>query len=623
MENYYGEMDSMCGIAGWVNFFNNINNDNGIIEKMTNTLAFRGPDATGYYNTSNVLFGHKRLIVVDPEGGKQPMRKVINGREYAIIYNGELYNTEDLRKELIKEGYGFVAYSDTEVLLTAYISWGIDCIKKLNGIFAFAIYDVREQRVFLGRDPMGVKPLFYTIKDNNFIFGSELKVLLAHPFVEAKIDNDGIRELFALGPAISEGCGVYKDIKEIPPAHMAIVTKGNFKLEEYWSLKANEFNESEKEATDHVRELLVDAIKRQLVGDVPLCTFLSGGLDSSAISAIVAGEYKKNNKTLTTYSIDYEDNDKYFQSSLFQPTSDQFWALEMSKFINSNHKTVVIKHEELVDYLREATLAKDLPGMADVDSSLYLFSKEVRKDYVIALSGECADELFGGYPWFTNDDMRFVKTFPWSRFINERNAILNDNYKALNIAAYADEQYNKSLKKVPHLEGESPLDYRMRELFYLNIKWFMVNLLNRKDRMSMANSLEVRVPFADYRLVEYAFNIPTEIKLLRGREKGLLRAALEGILPQEIIYRKKSPYPKTHNPIYTSMVCSKMGKILEDSNSPILEIIDKKKVKEIVDTRGEAFKVPWYGQLMTGPQLIAYLIQMNTWLTEYKVDIIK
>ncbi|MDU2155556.1 asparagine synthase C-terminal domain-containing protein, partial [Clostridium sp.] len=282
---------------------------------------------------------------------------------------------------------------------------------------------------------------------------------------------------------------------------------------------------------------------------------------------------------------------------------------------------VVLNHRDLVNALDDAVFGRDLPGMADVDSSLYLFCKEVKKDFVIALSGECADELFGGYPWFTNEEMINANTFPWSRFIGERKAILSPDLKNLKIEEVAQTAYNDTLKEVPHLSGESKLEHRMRELFYLNLRWFMVNLLNRKDRMSMANSLEVRVPFADYRLVEYAFNIPSNIKLLEGREKGLLRKSLEGILPESIIYRKKSPYPKTHNPIYTEMVCNKMTKILNDKSSPILDIIDKTKVKEIVDTQGSSYKTPWYGQLMTGPQMIAYLIQVNNWLKSYNVKL--
>ena len=612
----------MCGIAGWVNFSESLKSNSKIIKKMTETLEKRGPDSEGIYESENVLLGHRRLIVVDPEGGEQPMIKIINGSKYVLVYNGELYNTEELRKSLLEEGYFFDSYSDTEVLLMSYIAWGVNCIKKFNGIFAFAIYDEEKERVFLARDQMGVKPLFYSINNKNIIFASEIKAILANPMVNAQIDREGITELFALGPAVAPGKAIYKNILEIAPANCLLISKENIKVWEYWKVTLEENKETVEEAAEHVRLLLFDAIKRQLVGDVPICTFLSGGLDSSAISAIAAEEFRNRGKILNTYSIDYKDNEKYFKSSLFQPTSDKYWAFRVAEFIKSNHKNVVLNHKDLVLALKESTLARDLPGMADVDSSLLLFCKEIRKNFVVSLSGECADEIFGGYPWYTNEEMLNAKTFPWSRAVGMRKSILNEKIKKFNIEECAEYEYLKTLKEVPHFENEDKKNYRMKEMFYLNLKWFMVNLLNRKDRCSMYNSLEVRVPFADIRIVEYAFNLPAEIKLLHGREKGILRKALEGVLPEDVVYRKKSPYPKTYNPIYTEMVCKEMNKILSDNNSPILEIIDKKVVKEIVDTEGKSYTTPWFGQLMTGPQLIAYLIQLNIWMKEYNVNIL-
>lgn len=612
----------MCGIAGWVNFSESLKSNSEIIKKMTDILERRGPDSEGIYESENVLLGHRRLIVVDPEGGEQPMIKIINGNKYVLVYNGELYNTEELRKSLLEEGYFFDSYSDTEVLLMSYIAWGVNCIKKFNGIFAFAIYDEEKEQVFLARDQMGVKPLFYSINNKNIIFASEIKAILANPMVKAQIDREGITELFALGPAVVPGKAIYKNILEIAPANCLLISKENIKVWEYWKVTLEENKETVEEAAERVRLLLFDAIKRQLVGDVPICTFLSGGLDSSAISAIAAEEFRNRGKILNTYSIDYKDNEKYFKSSLFQPTSDKYWAFRVAEFIKSNHKNVVLNHKDLVLALKESTLARDLPGMADVDSSLLLFCKEIRKNFVVSLSGECADEIFGGYPWYTNEEMLNAKTFPWSRAVGMRKSILNEKIKKFNIEECAEYEYLKTLKEVPHFENEDKKNYRMKEMFYLNLKWFMVNLLNRKDRCSMYNSLEVRVPFADIRIVEYAFNLPAEIKLLHGREKGILRKALEGVLPEDVVYRKKSPYPKTHNPIYTEMVCKEMNKILSDNNSPILEIIDNKVVKEIVDTEGKSYTTPWFGQLMTGPQLIAYLIQLNIWMKEYNVNIL-
>lgn len=611
----------MCGICGYANFKKDISNELDTIKKMNLTLSKRGPDDNGLFATKHVLLGHRRLTVVDPEGGKQPMIKKFQDSNYVIIYNGELYNTDELRNFLIKEGYTFKSYSDTEVLLTSYIHFGIDCLKHINGIYAFAIWDEKEKRLFLARDPLGVKPLFYTISNDSLIFGSEIKTVLAHPSVKPAIDREGLTNLFALGPGRALGNAIFKDIKEIPPAHFMLFNSSGLKLKEYWDVSCEENKESADEAADHVRSLLTDAIKRQLVSDVPICTFLSGGLDSSIISYVASKEFNKNGKILNTYSIDYENNSAYFKSNIFQPTYDSEWALKMAKFIGSNHHSIINNNIELAKALYNAVIANDMPGMADIDSSLYLFCREIRKKHTVAISGECADEIFGGYPWFTRPELVNADTFPWSRSVDERKKLLNENLQSLDIEGCTRENYKKTLKKVPHMDGESKTEYRQRELFYLNIKWFMLTLLTRKDRMSMSNSLEVRVPFADYRIVQYAFNIPSSIKLYEGREKGLLRKAFKGILPDDIVERKKSPYPKTYSPQYSKFVVNWLQKILADKTSPILEIVDFNTIKNIVDTAGAYFKTPWYGQLMTGPQLIAYLIQINIWLKEYNIDL--
>jgi len=379
----------MCGIAGWLNLKSDISKSDFIIGKMTKTLSKRGPDDENYYISKNVVLGHRRLVVVDPTGGAQPMIKTIGKSKYVIVYNGELYNTEDLRKILIENGYSFESYSDTEVLLTSYIHWGIDCVKYINGIYAFAVWDEFKKNLFMARDPLGVKPLFYTIKGDSLIFGSEIKTILAHPFVRPRVDKQGLTEIFALGPARSLGSGVFKGINEIPPAHYLTYNRDGVKLQEYWKLKCEPHYEDEKTTAEHVKSLLVDAIERQLVADVPVCTFLSGGLDSSAISAVASTNFQKEGRILDTYAIDYEDNDKYFESNEFEPTSDKFWSLEMSRFINSNHNVVINDSNDLAQALVDSVKANDLPGMADIDSSLFLFCKEIRKNATVALSGEC------------------------------------------------------------------------------------------------------------------------------------------------------------------------------------------------------------------------------------------
>lgn len=612
----------MCGIAGMINFERNLSQEKYVIENMTSTLKNRGPDSYGYYISPEALLGHRRLIVVDPSGGIQPMQKTYNGKKYIIVYNGELYNTEEIRQRLNQLGFNFSSYSDTEVLLTSYIAWGTDCLKYINGIFSFGIWNEKDKNLFLCRDPLGVKPLFYTLKDKTLIFGSEIKTLLANPLVEPIINETGIAEIFGLGPAHSLDNGVFKDIYQLPPANFLLYSKDSLKIKEYWTLKCKPHTENVNATTEHIRYLLIDAIERQLVSDVPICTFLSGGLDSSIISAVASSNLKKTNTVLNTYSIDYTNNDIYFEKSDFMPDSDEAWVQKMCRFLKSNHNKVILDSSTLAKALIQSVEACDLPGMADIDSSLYLFCTEVRKDATVALSGECADEVFGGYPWFRKPELINTNTFPWSQSIEERKKLLSKEFATIDLEGYVKNQYTDTLKKVPKLDDESPLESRMRELFYLNMKWFMVTLLTRKDRMSMANSLEVRVPFADYRLVEYAFNIPIGIKFYNNREKGLLRKSMEGILPKDVLWRKKSPYPKTFNPEYTNIVVSWLSNIIQDKTSPLLQLINEKEVKKLLSSNGKSFNGHFFGQLMTFPQLVAYLIQINIWMKKYKINII-
>lgn len=615
----------MCGITGWVDYKKDLRNESVILSAMAETLAKRGPDDTNVWTALHAGFGHKRLVVVDPLNGIQPMTKEKQGFHYTICYNGELYNTEDIRKELLIKGYSFQGHSDTEVLLTSYIEWGEECLQYLNGIFAFAVWDEKRNSLFIGRDRLGVKPLFYAEVGSSFIFGSELKALLAHPNVKTELDREGLAEVFALGPSHTPGSGIFKGIKELRPGHALKFTQDGLRVWRYWNVKSEEHTDSFDVTVEKVRFLFKDAVTRQLVSDVPLSTFLSGGVDSSAITAIASMEYAKNGKgPLHTYSIDYEGNDKFFKANEFQPNSDGVYIKKMTDTFGTIHHNCIITQETLADFLHEAVTVRDVPGMADVDSSLLWFCREIKKDFVVSLSGECADEIFGGYPWFRREADLQRAGFPWMRSIEERQNLLKDSWSnKLQLKEYMMDKYNQTIAETPKLAGESKEDAKRRELFYLNQLWFMTTLLERKDRMSMGASLEVRVPFADHRLVEYVWNVPWEMKNYKGREKGLLRKALEGILPDEVLYRKKSPYPKTHNPIYTKTVTNMLKSALTDKSSALYEFFDKERLSEIIETEGSAFKEPWFGQLMTGPQLLAHLVQIHHWFKDYNINIVE
>ncbi|MEK3855539.1 asparagine synthase (glutamine-hydrolyzing) [Cytobacillus sp. FSL H8-0458] len=613
----------MCGITGWIDFQKDLRKETAAIDKMADTLAKRGPDETNIWTDVHAGFGHKRLIVVDPAGGKQPMTREKHQSRYTICYNGELYNTEDLRKELLIKGYSFDGHSDTEVLLTSYIEWGENCLQYLNGIYAFAVWDEKKEQVFIGRDRLGVKPLFYKETKLGILFGSELKAILAHPDVKAEVDREGLAEIFGLGPSRSPGSGIFRGINELRPAHALIFSRNGLKVWRYWNVKSAPHEDNVEETAERVRELFTDAVTRQLVSDVPLCTFLSGGVDSSAITAIAAKAYEKGGKgQLTTYSIDYEGNDEFFKANEFQPNSDGAFIQKMSHTFNTRHNSSIITQKQLAEDLIESVHVRDLPGMADVDSSLLWFCREIKKDFVVSLSGECADEIFGGYPWFHREEDLKRKGFPWMRSLEARQDLLKENWrKKLNLQDYAMEKYLQVISETPALDGESREDASRRELFYINMIYFMTTLLDRKDRMSMGASLEVRVPFADHRLVEYVWNIPWEIKMHGNREKGILRKALEGILPNEVLYRKKSPYPKTHNPEYTAAVQKMLNGYLEDRSSALYEFFDSGQLRDIIESGGGSFREPWFGQLMTGPQLLAHLAQIHVWFKDYNINI--
>ena len=610
----------MCGIAGQFNYNNqNIDIYKDVLEIMQQTMNRRGPDQNGIYMGKNIGLAHSRLAVVDIENGVQPMKYVNDNEEYVLVYNGELYNTEDIRKELINKRHDFNGHSDTEVVLHAYVEYKEKCVDLFNGIFAFAIWEKHNNRLFIARDRIGVKPFFYVCKKDKFLFASEIKTLLAHPEVESKIGLEGLAEIMFIGPGRTPGQGIFKQIEELLPGEYGYVdNEGNIDKKIYWSLVDKPHKDNLKQTIEKVRFLVIDSIERQLVSDVKVCTFLSGGLDSSIISAVADMYYAKNNKQLDTVSVGYVNNAKYFKASKFQPNSDEEYIQIMRRHLKGKNHIIELDTPELVRGLYTAVDARDVPGMADVDSSLLLFCKDIKKIATVGLSGECADEIFGGYPWFRDKEIRERYGFPWAQSTEYRASFLRkDMCEKINPYEYVDERYKKTLRETSVMDCRNSEEKRMKEMINLNFKWFMQTLLDRKDRMSMYNSLEVRVPFCDYRIAEYMYSVPWEYKDYNNTEKGLLRKAMEGLLPEKILWRKKSPYPKTHNPQYLEAVRKELNKVIEDKNAPIHEFIIKEKLVELLNTDN---RTPWYGQLMTTPQTIAYLLQFNYWLKKYNVE---
>lgn len=600
----------MCQVAGFYQptgtFLNNEEFYHKILSGMKKALTKNSSNDKDAYLSDCCGLAHTQFSTAD----------------CSVTFNGSLYNTKELKCDLQNRGCLFKTTTDAEIVLLGFLEYGADFVKRLNGVFSFAIMDEPQNTLYLFRDRLGVKPLFYSVKYEATIFASEIKGLLSYPAIKPQISKQGLNEIFSLGPAKTPGVGVFQEISEVLPAHYLKISKEGIQNICYWQLESKPHEDDYSTTLEKVRFLVTDAIKRQMISNTPVCTFLSGGVDSSLVSAICAKELKDRGETLSTFSFDFVDNDKYFQSNSFQPSLDRPFVDIMVDSIQSNHYYLECSKESQADLLYDSVLAHDLPAMADIDSSMLYFCSIVKDYNKVVLTGECADEIFGGYPWFHREELFNKDTFPWTTDLTPRKALLQDDFlEYLQMEDYVNNAYYTSLLEVPALSSDSALEKRRREISYLNLKWFMQTLLDRMDRTSVYAGLEARVPFADYRIVEYLFNIPWEMKAKDGVVKNLLRNSCKGIVPDEILFRKKSPYPKTYDPHYESLLTDRLSQILEDSKAPILNFIDKKKTQSFLSSPSDYGK-PWYGQLMAGPQMIAYLLQINFWMEHYKVEVV-
>ncbi len=602
----------MCSICGEISFKNTVGT---AVKKMNLEMKHRGPDDQGIFGDEYITLGHNRLSVMDPENGKQPMSIAYGNKKYTIVYNGEIYNCDEIKKDISRQGIELKTSCDTEVVLYSYILYGTDCPKMLNGIFAFAIYD--GERVFFARDRFGVKPFYYSVKDNTLIFASEIKAMLKHPKISPSIDKRGLWEILYLSPNFVSGKSVFCDILELCPGECMIFDRNGHSKWKYWEIKAKPFLKDRAYAIEKTKELVTDAVTRQLNSDVPLSVLLSGGLDSSVVSAIASKHYREKGKVLDTYSFEYEGNRESFKNSLFQPERDDEYATYLATYLGTNHTVLSCPTNELADLLLPATAYRDLPGQADIDSSLLYYCGEIKKRHTVCLSGECSDEIFGGYPWFYRPEMLYSDFFPWIHAPKLRASLFKDDVsKSDEGYEYIKEIYKKSLRECPILDSDTEEMKTARIASYLSVNYFMTSLLQRKDRMSMARGVEVRVPFADHRIFEFVFNVPWEFKRENGVEKSLLRSAMVDYLPDKILWRKKSPYPKTHNPKYMERVTDLLKERIKKGGY-LAEHLNTEQLNEVISSGGT-----WFGQLMSAPQLVAWLIQLDYFFERYNVNLI-
>ncbi|MEV0073889.1 MULTISPECIES: asparagine synthase (glutamine-hydrolyzing) [unclassified Amycolatopsis] len=579
----------MCGIAGWVSYDSDLSQRQEIVDAMTETMACRGPDDRGTWVRRNVALGHRRLAIIDLPGGRQPMSVRTPNGEISMVYSGEAYNFTELREELTKLGHTWETDSDTEVVLHGYLQWGDAVVDHLNGMYAFAIWDERDQKLVMIRDRMGIKPFYYYPTRDGVLFGSEPKAILANPLAKRVVDSDGLRELLAFTKR--PGWSLWKGMAEVEPGTVVTVSKEGIRSRTYWKLDAKQHTDDQETTVARVRELMTDIVNRQLVADVPRCVLLSGGLDSSAVTGLAAVRLAEQGEQLRTFSVDFTGQEENFQPDEMRDTPDSPFIRDVAKLVGSAHQDVVLNPGELSDpeVRRTVLRARDIPaGLGDMDTSLYLLFKAIRGESTVALSGESADEVFGGYRWF-HDESVHADTFPWLAFrsglMTEREALLRPEVAThLSLGDYVADQYRTAVDKVEHLDGESEQDARMRTICNLHLSRFVRMLLDRKDRASMAVGLEVRVPFCDHRLVEYVYNTPWSLKTFDGREKSLLRHATKHVLPDSVRDRVKSPYPSTQDPGYPAALQQQVKEVLAERDNPVFQLVSREwltKVSEV------------------------------------------
>ena len=569
----------MCGITGWISFERDLRTEQIVVDAMTETMKCRGPDDIGTWVAEHAALGHRRLAIIDLPGGHQPMSVDTAGGLIAMVYSGEAYNFGELREELRGRGHAFVTDSDTEVVLHGYLEWGEAVAQRLNGMYAFAVWDSRIDTLVMIRDRMGIKPFYYYETTDGVLFGSEPKAILANPMSESTVTMDGIRELFAF--VKTPGHAVWDGMREVEPGTVVTVSRSGLRTHRYWTLHTRPHTDDQETTVAHVRELLDDIVRRQLVADVPRCMLLSGGLDSSAMTAIAAQQLAEAGETVRTFSVDFVGQTENFVADELRGTPDTPYVHDVARKSGTVHQDIVLDSDALADPTVRARViqARDIPmGLGDMDASLYLLFTAIRQHSTVALSGESADEVFGGYKQFFDPQAQQADMFPWLVPFGDHFGEVSDIFTpevaaALNMDAYVQDSYNTAVSGVERLDGESDFEWRMRKICYLHLTRFVRVLLDRKDRTSMAVGLEVRVPFCDHRLVEYVYNTPWTLKTFDGREKSLLRAATRNLLPQSVIERVKSPYPSTQDPNYAAALREHCKDLLRAPDHPVFGLI--------------------------------------------------
>ncbi|MFI0980401.1 asparagine synthase (glutamine-hydrolyzing) [Streptomyces sp. NPDC021093] len=608
----------MCGISGWISYARDLRAEQHTVDAMTETMDCRGPDDRGTWISGPAALGHRRLAIIDLPGGRQPMTVDTPRGTVAVVYSGEAYNFTELRAELVARGHRFSTESDTEVVLHGYLEWGEDVASRLNGMYAFAVWDEHKQRLVMIRDRMGIKPFYYYETPDGVLFGSEPKAILANPLARREVGLDGLREVLAFTK--TPGHAVWEGMREVEPGTVVTVDRGGLRRHVYWELESTEHTDDRDTTIARVRTLMDDIVRRQLVADVPLCTLLSGGLDSSAMTALAARQLAPAGERVRSFAVDFVGQTESFVADALRATPDTPFVHDVARASATDHQDIVLDSQALADPEVRAKMirARDLPmGLGDMDASLYLLFKAIRERSTVALSGESADEVFGGYRQFFEEEARRGTTFPWMGETGKHLGIGDESVlrpalvDSLDLGTYVKDSYTSAVSGIQRLDGDSDFEYGMRRISHLHLTRFVRILLDRKDRASMATGLEVRVPFCDHRLVEYVYNAPWALKSFDGREKSLLREATADVLPRSVYDRVKSPYPSTQDPKYALALQGHAKDLLADPGHRVFDVVDQGRL-------GLAAEVESPQITMASRRGLELTLDLALWLDMYK-----
>ena len=503
----------------------------------------------------------------------------------------------------------------SQLALKAYTRWGESYPERLEGPVVSCVMDADGDAMVLSRDRMGEQPLFYVrFGQGGVVFSDHPDALLKSAKAEPVVDADGLRELFGLGPARTPGRTYYRDILSLEPGCALVMRGSRLRVERYFRIEDCPHEQDEAATVARTRELL-----EQCVADVAAlrpAVMLSGGLDSTALTALLCRHMEE----VRSFSVDYAGSARDFRANAFRPEQDAPYVALAVQAFRTQHRSVTLEQSDLADALGRAVSLRGFPGMADIDSSLMLFSSHIVRYDRRVLSGECGDEVFGGYPWFRGEAP--LDGFPWSGSMELRESLLLPEVRErLRLKEYVGDLFSQRRELADPGMEYAPKERRLRTLQRLCFEYFMANLQERAARMCEGAGVEVLTPLCDDRLVQYIYNVPWEMKFMGGQEKGLFRAAMADLLPEKLLRRTKSPYPKTCSPMYSAIVRAMVRRLASRKSAPLFQIVDRDRVLALADSDLDPAETPWFGQLMAGPQLLAYLWQVNRWLEERDISL--